>query len=512
MRKLIEAFIIIGGFVLAFRIGWLAPAFALVIFLFACGLQLFSFTKSPTFNAQFFLIVATLLFAGLVLLLVAAQVFDGTPPAATERGARGPLPTDYAVGDLPWGAALLVVAAGASIFLLIAYVVGRTTYGLHEAYGARPLDATLNAAHDLLGSNKGIWVVSNGQSQIVGDRAGDLELIGGPGTLIVQDGHAVILERQGNRRRVVRNGMTTLAPFERVSMIVPTGPRSERLEIHNLMTADQVPIDSFSLLVFHRLCEPGSVPVSTAGVEADAASPPAETDGAPEKAGFWARLTRRAPTPVAIPADAFERLLLDTVWNPVGRDWTDAVRSISENATRDIVGRFNVDAIVPLCDETRNQFRALLLAQINKVTVPLLGVAVTTVDFGEIRVPPDVLLTLVEKQVSRWKAQIAVSEQLEAQARTDAETYRMSKLETARAQAQQEMMEAIAAGFKDLDDGDTADLLRLRLIEAFERMADGTATTIVMPAEMLQILERIRPQGARDGDGVAPKETAEERY
>ncbi len=55
------------------------------------------------------------------------------------------------------------------------------------------------------------------------------------------------------------------------------------------------------------------------------------------------------------------------------------------------------------------------------------------------------------------------------------------------------MMLAISDGIAGVQNVDPAVLLNMRLIEALEKMAENPATKFVIPTDVLQLVERLRP-------------------
>ncbi len=438
MRQVAEIVGILIGIFISIKIGWPAPAFFVALIFFMCSLRMFSFTKSPTFNTRLFFSLgvfslAALLVAWLLNELL-ASIMANDPALLTRSGV-----TAFLLGTNPlrsfWIviAALLIALILGSVFVVpTAIANGRMTYGAHNQYQGQKPQATVSAAKDIVGINKGIWVVNNGTSRIIADQTESLEALGGPATLIVQDGNAVILEKVGQFSRVVGSGLTQLAPYERVAMVVPLTLRSEHLNIANVATADRILIENFELWAFHRVLVPDPT-VSAANAPSAATSPPPP---APEADGIEAAATASAPPPApnlasngSVPAPAIPPspasnpqgrfpfdpdILITRVWTMSGNDWRDSVRNVVETATRDVVGRHTLEEILPLADANRWAFREELMAAVNRVTANLMGVNVTAVDFGEVRVPAEVRESLQARQVAGWKADTAEREEREA--------------------------------------------------------------------------------------------------
>ena len=253
----------------------------------------------------------------------------------------------------------------AVLLVPIGISVAHGKYGDFEQYKAHKAQATRTAIYGFLGLSKGTWEVREGKLEVLDQPDGSLARFGGPGELIVQEGHAVILERNGNVSDVVGSGLTFLKAFERVSMVIPLHTRYEPIVVWHLASRDKVLIEEFEFLVFHRV------------------------DRGPE-------LSQVRDGRYSYNRD----ILLSKVWSPSGGDWRKAVESISSRAARDVMGRYDLTEIFPLTEAIRVEFNRQLMAQINSITIGALGVEIVAVDTGKMLVSPQI----EEKLVSQWTA------------------------------------------------------------------------------------------------------------
>ncbi len=502
MRRIGEVLLILIGAFAAIRLGWPTPAFFVALILFMCSLRLFSFTKGPIFNTRLFFSLGVFALFALVMawllneFLALALTND---PRLLNRNAVTAFLTETNSLRSFWitlSALVIALILGAFAVVPASIANGRITYGAHEQYQGQERQATLSAARDIIGINKGIWLVKDGASRIIADQTESLEALGGPATLIVQDGNAVILERVGQISRVVGSGLRQLEPYERVAMVVPLTMRSEHLNIANVVTADRIIIENFELWAFHRVLE--DYPASPGATSASAPNPASTATAAPS-----APAAAKPNSQGRFPFNA--DLLIERVWNLGGGDWRNSVRNVVETATRDVVGRHTLEEILPLADANRWAFRQELIAAINRVTSDLMGVNVTAVDFGEVRVPAEVRDSLQALLVADWKADTAEKEVREVEARSQAEAARLGVLEAKRAVAQYDMMVAINRGLTEMQNAnvDISALMNMRLIEALEKMAENPATNFVIPADAMQLLAHMRPTGAANtGSGT----------
>jgi hypothetical protein len=490
--------ILIGSFVLV-RVGWPAPILIVPGLLILCGLRVFRFTRSETFNARLCMRLGVFLLLAESFAWLFAQILfwlrDNESNFYTRNGIVAFLSDTDALRVFWAVVAGLAVTALFALILLIPIWIGNTRLAARGpgVPAGVPAASIGGAAAELAGANKGVCIVQNSTAQTFGDQASSLETVGGPGTLIVQDGHAVILEKGGRHSRAVGSGIYSLEPYERVAMVAPLTTRMEHLELENVATGDPILLEKFEFWVFHRIL-----------FEDAAAAAPSGTPGPSTHAA-------RAPRGSAPRYPFDEDLLFDRVWNVGGRDWRAGIHNVSETAARDVIGRYPLEDLVPLTDQTRTELRGILIEQINRITRPLMGVNVVAVDFGDIQVPAEARDKLLQRQLAGWNAEIAETAVREAEARSQAQARQVKLLEKERADAQERMVEGLGRGLLRLQSAhqDPSFILTMRLIEALEKMAENPATKIVIPTDVLQLLEQVRvaqpsatPGNGDNGDGV----------
>jgi regulator of protease activity HflC (stomatin/prohibitin superfamily) len=226
-----------------------------------------------------------------------------------------------------------------------------------------------NIVDSMVGINKATLVIAGGKINTHNPPAGELARFGGTGVLIVQEGHAVVLERGGRRSRIVGTGVWPLGMFERVNMVVPLAQRTVPIEVENVTTGDQVVIPKIKLLAFTKL-DPGD----------------------------------RSHANGDYPFE--DKVINDLVWSPkVGPevfDWSGAVNSIAGTAMRDLVARLLLDDLILASGAARENLRTDLKNAINRITKDKLGVAVSSVVIGEIIIPDAARQSLLD----RWLADV----------------------------------------------------------------------------------------------------------
>ena len=471
--------ILIGSFVLV-RVGWPAPILIVPGLLILCGLRVFRFTRSETFNARLCLRLGLfLLLVELFAWLFAQSLFwlrDNEADFFTGNGIVAFLSDTDALRIFWAVVAGLAVTALFALFLLIPIWVSYTRLaarGPGVPAGA-PAASIGSAAAELAGANKGVCIVQNSTAQTFGDQASSLETVGGPGTLIVQDGHAVILEKGGRHSRAVGSGIYSLEPYERVAMVAPLTTRMEHLELENVATGDPILLEKFELWVFHRI------------LFEDAAA--AARIRHPKYSG--ARPRGSAPR---YPFD--EDLLFDRVWNVGGRDWRAGIHNVSETAAARCHWALPAGGsrAADRSEAGRSQEHVDRANQSDHA--PADGGQRRRGGFrGYPGAGRSARWKLLQRQLAVWNAEIAETAVREAEARSQAQARQVELLEKKRADAQERMVEGLGRGLLQVQSAhqDPSFILTMRLIEALEKMAENPATKIVIPTDVLQLLEQVR--------------------
>lgn len=284
-----------------------------------------------------------------------------------------------------------------------------------------------------VGINKGSWVVSGGKAKCINPAAGILARFGGQGVLVVQEGHAVVLERSGRISRTVGYGTTYLEAFEAISQVVYLGTQRGVFEFEQLVTKDRVVIDTMQVSVFFKV-DPGR-----------------KTD--------------------ASGINAFDqKVIIGKIWSPKsaeredkGVDLEGGVRSVTNTVLRDTVAQYNLGDLITATGTVRVELRTKLRDAIYSVTKDVMGILVSIVDIGKIAFPESAREKLLERWQVDWQAEIdkiraeslKVTTLIDAQARQEAEVSEAAiakmKADTknyetvADIQTQQETLEAVAA-------------------------------------------------------------------
>ncbi len=445
------------------KMGWPWPILLIPSCVLIFALELPSLSLHATTSVRFLaFLICFLTFAALISWVVAEILF--LPTTHRDILSKSPLLLFLMDNDslkIFWSILIGLAASSLLVVFLVApygFIASQNMYSQYETYQGHEWEAFLSTVCALLGIGQGTWIINNGQMETRGQSGERLARFGGPGVLTVQEGHAVILEKGGKLSRVVGSGLTWLEPCERVSMVVPLFGRSEHVIVEQVPTRDRVMLEQIEVLIFHRI------------------------DAGPEE-----EHTRDGHF-------VYNETRLRRMWSPHGGDWRNAVRSIGESAVRDIVGRYDLEQLVPMSENLRSKFKTELTQAINAITRDGIGVTVSGVDIGKIKIPEAAQRQLMEKWLADWAVRIAQSEREALIRKGEAEAVVLKIKEVAWAQAQKQIIEEIVAGFHNVSNGgpEAAYVVALRALETMEKMADDPATKVLLSPDVFTQLYSLR--------------------
>ena len=479
MRTLLR--IVLGAMLLfaAARMGW--PALITLIFVALLSYALLLWAKGGSGdrplvgNARFFAILALLLTIALFVIWQIGELLFGE--LGTEWAARYPLLLDSPLAKVFLAALVGSIAVGLifGVLLLGVGIAGAPlVYGSHEGYKGHEREAIRSVIDSALGRSKGIWQVSNGKAAVINAQVDGLERFGGPGTLLVQEGHAVILEKVGALSRIVSRGITWLQPMERVAAVIELSSHSVSLELENVLTQDGAIIDKMQAWIFFRVMK-----------------------GDPNKPGY--QPNGRYP---------FNDDLVYKLWDTEGAtSWQSAIKAIAGSSLRDVVARYSLDTILADSAAFRakvkgdrqkqlgtKEFRGDLCEQINRTTVPFFAVEATAADLGNVDVSSEVKRQVMEKWMADWETKIAKSQKEATVARGEADATALFARETARAKAQEQMIGAISRSLPNSPgrvESTAKEVIAFRFIEALEKMASEHKGDLFLSGELLSLLRTL---------------------
>lgn len=173
----------------------------------------------------------------------------------------------------------------------------------------------------------------------------------------------------------------------------------------------------------------------------------------------------------------------------------NAIENLSATTLRNIIGELELDQTLTSRDVINTKMRSIL----DEATDPW-GIKVNRVEVKNI-MPPEAIKEAMEKQMraererreqiliaeGQKQSAILVAEGKKQSTILEAEAQKESAIQKALGEAQAilEVQKATAEGLKMIKDiqADSA-LIKLRSIEAFEKVADGKATKIIIPSDI----------------------------
>ena len=172
-----------------------------------------------------------------------------------------------------------------------------------------------------------------------------------------------------------------------------------------------------------------------------------------------------------------------------------AIENLSATTLRNIIGELELDETLTSRDVINSKMRSIL----DEATDPW-GIKVTRVEVKNIE-PPQAIQEAMEKQMRaerERREQILIAEGhkqaaiLEAEGKKQAlilesEAQKEAAIQKAKGEAEaiREVQQATAQGLKMIKEVSADDsVIRLRALEAFEKVADGQATKIIIPSDI----------------------------
>jgi regulator of protease activity HflC (stomatin/prohibitin superfamily) len=287
----------------------------------------------------------------------------------------------------------------------------------------------------------------------------------GPGEIEVQRGHAIILEKEGVVTDVLPAGVHWVQSQERIAMLVPLYGGSEKVLIRNASTKDGLQIEDLEISVFHK-------------VNGDGADPKIVDD----KSRFN------------------DSVLRNKVWSASGSSWAGGITAVAERQARDVIAGYDMDQLVTMNTEAREQFRTKIQERINQVTDEFMGVTVTVTGVGTVNVPD----LAAEKLMARW-----TTAQDRAMAREQAAQQNEIMMDAAK--ARKEAFDTLVGAMNDwLERGlDVKDLVAMSFVERMERIEGEPPSGANQDLEALSKLYVIEALKAITGRQTPPEGAAE---
>jgi len=313
------------------------------------------------------------------------------------------------------------------------------------------------------------WIRISG-GKIEGDENDPLRRVGGPGNLVLYNDSAVLLEKAGKLTRVVKvkegKGFVALDSFEKIWDVIDLRPHHWVYNV-KAMSKEGIPVTCQADVTF-QIDDGGQKP---SGKEAFPAT---------EEAIFLASTRKWMREP-----DHSEG-------NQIF-DWArKAIVGVTEGALRSVLATYLLDQLLGPSESNQGHYRVEILDQLRarlEQHLPSLGVKVTKVELGDIKVADEI----VQKQIEAWQA---LWQRWAKEREAEGEAERLQYVEAAKAQAQADMIVAITRAFQSLTDAQAvipSQLVLLRMFEMLKRAPFDPQTGIVFwPEELMKTWQRVQ--------------------
>ena len=364
-------------------------------------------------------------------------------------------------------AAFLVTASG---YGLLWFLSGSAAQVMASEHPEVTIGQARRWAMDVhMGIHKIEQLVSNGEVKTIRPAAGNLARLGGPGVLIVEEGHAVVLLRSGQVTRVVGNGITWLQPFERVHMVVYLPSRSENFKVADLTTLDKMILTRIELTISHRLDRGNQTDFSGSQYPFD------------------------------------PKIILERAWSPKGGDWCDKVKSIGKSVLRDVVAQYNFEDIISISGAARLRLVNDLKEQIDQIT-RLSGIEITYVGIGLIEISEQAKQALEQKILADLERQAQIikaeAEKETLARRGEGEAIKLRRVEEERTAVRREFLHHLIDPLRDPRGNplENTDLLR-RYMNLVQKLLDNEVVEKISHAEGNKTFIVGDTKGMSAGDG-----------
>ncbi len=468
------------------------------------------------------------LFLNLVLAIVISTFIQGqlTGNARIVRAVRDSALLDFFLGGFVegifWSIVMGVIGAllvtGLPLFT-VAYASAVYVLALHEIEGVSRRDALRYVVTLILGINLPFMVVENGQA-LVTKKAGRINVIGGPGELIIKQGNVVVLEYGGKISRIVNAGVVKLRRKEMIRNIFVLGPQSKSKVIEHVLTKDRIPLTI--TLVMKVQIEPAAEvekrPESRIAPDGEALTKKLDDglyqvyEGTIRKAALMSQSTSFAQRYI-------EKCEGETCRDVEETTWQKVAGSLPEGELRDHIMSHRFDELFELVDsapgekpEIRVDKRKIyeieqaILAQIRPTKIKVLGVRVRAVDIGRIEFRPEAEQLLLKRWGAPWAQQIGLIE-AETKGQGDLQAKMLAAqaaLEAKRlgAQGDLEITRLKAQGDLKISELEAQAIVTRARAKAQARMLEGQGEGEARAAFFREVLREVRKEAVLRNDEV----------
>ena len=312
--------------------------------------------------------------------------------------------------------------------------------------------------------------------------------IGGPGTLSIKSGHAVVTERGSYFAQMLGPGDHVLPAFERVRNVIDLRPIAQSgLEV--ALTKDGVPVraevNTTIKIMPHVPNEVDPPP-----------PPPSMGTVLRHLVGRRARSTAAQPLPVS--PEALRMATYEVHTNPTLStkiSWSGAAHGAVTGDVRDALAGRLLDQIFAPDEPAANPRRDISqhLEKSGKDLLAKRGIELVSSSFGNIAVPAEI----TEQRHRNWQV---IWDKESAIVKSDGEADGILQRELARAEAQVEFIQAVVQAIRTnsqtVEPGETAHPLSLRFMDdiasAVARALRNASTRMTSETDYTTLLEQLR--------------------
>ena len=331
------------------------------------------------------------------------------------------------------------------LLVLVGVLVGGARFVQHT-YGLKKFNLAVSYLLAVfMGLNYPILVIGDGKKQLRPNQENLIDIIGGPGHLIVQPGNVVVLENFRGKPRVLGAGRHFITRLETIKEIASLEERDAKVEKMTATTKDGIPVEVKDLRYRYRLLrspdltsEPAFAPASLYSFSEEAALNMAYARSVNEKevTSWHFGVNQQIDTAVT---DYIQQNFVDYLTAPVAS---------GHDPRREIYDRIKSSA-------PRSRLRER-------------GAELMWIDIGHFDIPDK---QVAEQRITTWQAKWVGDANI---VRAYGESQRLIYQELGRAEAQAEMLMSIVHALEDVGSGGNSQQhLRKVMLARIASLLDG---------------------------------------
>lgn len=380
------------------------------------------------------------------------------------------------------------LALAAAIILVPIYgysqIVARVFMAQYPEFTAS--EARRLAVDTQLGTYNVMQTVVDGKLRTIRP-ASPLARVGGPGNLIVEEGNVVVLVRGGKLSRIVARGITSLEPFESVSLAVYLGTTTLPCQIKDVVTKDKIAINSFIMQLDYKI-NPGDKSKSSGIFPYD--------DNV--ITNIW---TRKASHRNERKTEDQSGIQETTNKGPLLKDertvsWDEPLGHVIYSAVRDVVAGHDLEELMLLHKEARLLVNDQIIKQINTMAKPFIGLEIEAmaVDVQHITIPEaamdkmwDRWLTNMDKEITKAKSEIA---KMRLESQGEGQALALAQVEKIKNKFREDIIKQVSDLLSKGDKPPISDsVVAVRLLQMIEELTKSIVRDDVGSVRYLEALE-----------------------